>query len=61
MYILFLNNWHFNTSLYNETDEDFTFDLFRIEYSWRYHWIILIVFNFEVRINWKGKQHVKGM
>jgi len=61
MKFIFLNNWRFNTSEFDEDDEDFIFDLFSIKYSWRYRWVNLTIFNFEIRILWKGKTHVKGM
>lgn len=61
MRVVFLNNWNFNTSLMDEGDTDFVFDLFRIEYSWRYYWIHLVICNFEFRISWKGKPRNIGM
>lgn len=61
MRISFLNNWSFNTSEFDEGDTDFVFDLFRIEYSWRYNWFNLTICNFEIRFHWKGKSRNIGM
>lgn len=58
MDIIFLNNWFFNTCECSENDEDFIFDFFRIEYSWRFSYLNLIICNFEIRINWKGNDKI---
>lgn len=52
MIFIILNNWSFNTDENLESDDDFQFDLLSLKYSWRYKFLYIIIFNFEVRISW---------
>ena len=53
MHFNFHNNWFINfNNEWLEDDEDFSFKLFAFDYSWRYKFAEIHLFNFSLYINW---------